>query len=104
MNPSPWHRDRDLPLDYYLMLPHASAAKVLLVRDGPQTARVDKGAPSSTHRNLALELEDKSLDVQAAEAWERYLDAEPDTRDRPEILYRIGKLYMQAEKFDLAAL
>lgn len=34
MNTSPWHRDRDLPLHYYLMLPHASSARVLLVSDG----------------------------------------------------------------------
>lgn len=34
MEPSPWYRDRDLPLDYYLILPHASEARVLLVRDG----------------------------------------------------------------------
>ncbi len=34
MNLSPWHRDRDLPLHYFLMLSHASDARVLLVPDG----------------------------------------------------------------------
>ena len=31
MNVTPWHRDHDLLLRYYLMLPHASSARVLLV-------------------------------------------------------------------------
>ena len=34
MNASLWHRDRDLPLHYYLMLPYTSRAMVLLVPDG----------------------------------------------------------------------
>lgn len=33
MNALPRHRDRDLPLHYYLILPHASSARVLLVPD-----------------------------------------------------------------------
>ncbi len=34
MYPSPSHHTRDLPLEYYVMVPHASDASVLLVRDG----------------------------------------------------------------------
>lgn len=34
MNVSPWHRDRDLPLNYYMILLHASRDSVLFVPEG----------------------------------------------------------------------
>jgi hypothetical protein len=34
MTRSPWHRDRDLPFYYYVMLPQASRARLRLVPDG----------------------------------------------------------------------
>jgi hypothetical protein len=52
---------------------------------------------------VAAELEDKSLDAEAARAWEAYLAADPQCADRAEILYRVGRLSMQAEQFGPAA-
>jgi hypothetical protein len=54
-------------------------------------------------KTLAMELEERSLDRQSARAWERYLESRPDAEDRPQILYRIGKLYMNAEDYEQAA-
>lgn len=59
--------------------------------------------PSWDFKTVALALEDRSLDAQAAQAWENYLAQAPDLGERPQILYRIGKLYMQAEQYDRAA-
>ena len=52
---------------------------------------------------VASQLEDKSLDAEAARAWEAYLAADPQCSQRAEICYRIGRLYMQAEQFGPAA-
>ena len=49
------------------------------------------------------QLEDKSLDAEAARAWEAYLAADPQCAERAEICYRIGRLHMQAEQFGPAA-
>lgn len=65
---------------------------------GPAT-----GANVEELRSVAVELEGKSLDLEAARAWQAYLDAEPKEPQRAEITYRIGKLYMQAEKYGDAA-
>ena len=54
-------------------------------------------------KTLAQNLEEQNLDAQAAKAWQDYLQAAPNEPDRAEILYRAGKLYMQAEEFDEAA-
>lgn len=54
-------------------------------------------------RAIAMELEDRSLAGQSARAWEKYLDQTPDVEDRAQILYRIGKLYLQAEEYGPAA-
>ncbi len=54
-------------------------------------------------KQVAVELEDRSLDLPAARTWEKYLDAAPDDDDRAEIFYRVGKLYMRAEQFGDAA-
>ncbi len=54
-------------------------------------------------KQAALELEERSLDAQAARAWQGYLDADPQTPERAEILYRVGTLHLQAEQFDMAA-
>ena len=50
-----------------------------------------------------MDLEDKSLDAEAARAWDAYLAADPQCSGRAEILYRIGTLYMQADQFGPAA-
>ena len=51
----------------------------------------------------ALELEDRSLDGQAAQAWQAYLQIAQDDLNRADILYRIGKLYFQSEEYAKAA-
>jgi hypothetical protein len=51
----------------------------------------------------ALALEEHGLDAQAAETWQQYLDALPETPERADVLYRMGQLQMQARRFDLAA-
>ncbi len=79
---------------------------VLLTRPGGRAASAP-GRPASAGaeqlRTAALELEERSLDAQAARAWQDYLDADPQTADRAEVLYRIGRLYMQADEFGEAA-
>jgi peptidyl-prolyl cis-trans isomerase C len=54
-------------------------------------------------KQAALELEERGLDAQAARAWQDYLAADPETAERADVLYRVGELYIQAEKFDDAA-
>ena len=54
-------------------------------------------------RVVARELEDKSLAGQSARTWEKYLDQSSVVEDRAEILYRVGKLYLQAEEYGPAA-
>jgi tetratricopeptide (TPR) repeat protein len=54
-------------------------------------------------RELAHELENRSLYAQAAEAWEEYLRSTPQAHDRAEVCFRVGRLFLQAEQFDRAA-
>jgi tetratricopeptide (TPR) repeat protein len=54
-------------------------------------------------RELAHELENRSLYAQAAEAWEEYLRSTPQAHDRAEVWFRVGRLFLQAEQFDRAA-
>ena len=54
-------------------------------------------------RRIAQELEDKSLSAQAARAWNDYLDVAPGDAERAAILYRVGRLYMEADEYDNAA-
>ena len=79
---------------------------VLLGRTGPSVRR-PAAAPTTGSADelkaVAAELEDKSLELEAARAWEAYLAADPHGADRAEILYRVGRLYMDAEQFGPAA-
>ena len=78
----------------------------LLLRTFGSAARVAGAASAGSVDELkavAAELEDKSLDAEAARAWEVYLAADPQCSQRAEILYRVGRLYMQAEQFGSAA-
>ncbi|MCY2991812.1 MAG: peptidyl-prolyl cis-trans isomerase [Planctomycetota bacterium] len=68
-------------------------------RGGENTLASVAGPPREDLRAVAIELENKSLPGEAARAWEKYLAAAPDEQDRAEILYRIGKLHLQAEEF-----
>jgi tetratricopeptide (TPR) repeat protein len=77
---------------------------LLLLGDGEVGKPVAEiGGRVSELRTLALELEDKSLGQAAAKTWEQYLERFPEAADRAEILYRVGKLYMQAGEFERAA-
>ena len=51
----------------------------------------------------AMQLEDKSLAAEAARAWQDYLDRAGDVPERSQILYRVGRLYLQADKPGQAA-
>jgi len=50
-------------------------------------------------RETALALEDRGLSAAAAATWQEFLRLSSDAGDRPEILYRIGRLLMEAEDF-----
>ena len=53
-------------------------------------------------RATALALEARSLSRAAAETWQAYLRSEPATSERANLLYRIGRLYLEAEDYDAA--
>ena len=76
-------------------------------RPGPSGDRVAGGdsaaASASQQRELAHELENRSLYAQAAEAWQEYLRGAPQAEDRAEVWFRIGRLFLQAEQFERAA-
>lgn len=77
---------------------------LLLLRGNQRTQQADRNAPMAEElKDLALQLENKSLSGEAARAWEKYLDAAPDETEKAEIFFRIGKMYMQSEQFDRAA-
>jgi len=79
---------------------------VLVARtSGPSAPPAAAGVSESADelRAVAVELEDKSLDAEAARAWEAYVAADPGCSQRAEILYRAGRLYMQAEQYGPAA-
>ena len=94
---------------FSLVLLHLAALGclvVLLLRTSPSSSPLAPLAPAGSAQELkvvATNLEDKSLDAEAARAWEAYLAADPECPERAEILYRIGGLYMQAEQFGPAA-
>ena len=53
-------------------------------------------------RATAISLEDRSLDREAAAAWQEYLRLSPAADDRSKVLYRVGGLLMDAEDFSSA--
>ncbi len=77
---------------------------VLLLRSAndENVTQNNGGATADELKATAIELEDRSLDAQAAETWRAYLQATPNDADRAGILYRIGWLYFQAEQYDKA--
>ena len=70
---------------------------------GGRSRTASDGSTGSPLRSAALRLEEKGLDGQAARAWERYLETTPDATDAAQVLYRIGKLHMQADEYGPAA-
>ncbi|MBB74851.1 MAG: hypothetical protein CMJ75_10100 [Planctomycetaceae bacterium] len=53
-------------------------------------------------RDTALALEARSLSRAAAETWQAYLRSEPATPERANLLYRIGRLYLESEEYNAA--
>jgi tetratricopeptide (TPR) repeat protein len=96
-----------LLLIVFLHLMALGCLAALLLREGASGARsVAASPPAGSAEELkaaATALEDKSLDAEAARAWEAYVAADPQCAGRAEVLYRVGKLYMQAEQFGPAA-
>jgi peptidyl-prolyl cis-trans isomerase C len=90
-----------------LVLQAATLAILLFTlwrRPAPAAGALGAGPQSAEElRRVALELENKSLSGPAASVWEKYLDRAPAADDRLEILYRIGKLHLQAEQYGPAA-
>lgn len=78
---------------------------MLAVRMAPlkDIGGANSSAASGRWKAVAVELEERGIDDQAAAAWVEYLEANPDSDEFADILYRVGKLHMQAEQFDRAA-
>ena len=78
---------------------------MLAARTAPPEGLATAGSSAASERSkaVAVELEERGLDNQAAAAWTDYLDANPDSDEYANILYRVGKLHLQAEQFDRAA-
>lgn len=70
---------------------------------GPAASSLGGPAGGPELKAVAAELEDRGLDLEAARAWEAYLAAAPDEASRAEILFRVGRLYLQAEQYGPAA-
>ena len=92
----------------FLLLQLAAVAclAALWLRPAGKTAAVPASAPAAVAdelRRVAQGLENRGLEAQAARAWGEYLAAAPDAPERAEILYRMGRLYFDAERFDEAA-
>ncbi|MEO1998480.1 MAG: hypothetical protein ABGZ17_24820, partial [Planctomycetaceae bacterium] len=51
---------------------------------------------------VAIALEERSLYAEAADSWSAYLQANPHDPERPQILFRAGKLAVRAEDFSRA--
>jgi len=54
-------------------------------------------------RQTAIALEERSLPAESAAVWREYLSQAPAADDRAEVLYRVGRLLMDAEDFSGAA-
>lgn len=93
-----------LPLLLVLQIMMVAAMALLLMRGNQQTNRVDNNNTLAKElRDLALELENRSLFGEAARSWEQYLESAPGATDKAEILFRVGKMYMQSAEFERAA-
>lgn len=89
-----------------LQLTLLAGVVALVIRSAGQgdgTATLVRSVDAVQLRQSAQALEERSLYAQAARAWEGYLQADPATFERAEILYRVGSLYVDAEQFDKAA-
>ena len=69
---------------------------------GVQQPVSSSGIPVAELKSVAIALEERSLYAEAADAWEAYLRANPNSDDRPQILLRAGRLATRAEVFPQA--
>ena len=53
-------------------------------------------------RATALALEERSLSRAAAETWRAYLRRDPRAADRAQLLYRVGRLFLESEDYGAA--
>ena len=85
---------------FVLLVLAMMAARMAPLKD---VAGADSATAAQRLKTVAVELEERGLNEQAAAAWADYLEADPDSEEYADILYRVGKLQMQAEQFDRAA-
>ena len=91
---------------WVVLLLQVGVAALLVLRGRPlvETTAAPGGTTGpDTIKAAAMALEEKSLAGEAAESWERYLEAAPRCPDRAGILYRAGKLFMEAGRYGKAA-
>ena len=70
--------------------------------DGTAKVTFVSGSSADELKAAAIALEERSLYTEAARTWHAYLGANPTDLQRAEILYRVGKLAIQAEDFNQA--
>jgi len=78
----------------------------VIFKPGASTQSVSIGGMSNVetdHKTLAMQLEQRSLNTAAAEAWQAHLVANPNSSDVAQLQYRIGKLYSDAGEYERAA-
>ena len=76
------------------------AALGFFVTDQPPAAGDASDEQQIRHaRSTAIALEDRSLPAESAAAWRDYLRLNPHAEERAEVLYRMGRLLMEAEDF-----
>lgn len=83
----------------------AGTSILILLLKGPvgQSSPEQTGLSLEKQKELALKLEQRTLNSEAARAWEEYLkSAHLSDSDRAKIYYRLGKLYGQAGEWEKA--
>jgi tetratricopeptide (TPR) repeat protein len=80
-----------------------AAAALYLQLGGAPKSLAPAAAGAESEKKLALKLEEKDLYNAAIEAWERYVSsARLRDEERAKIYWRLGNLYMKAERFEEA--
>ncbi len=100
--------DRGLKLLLCLILAIQAGMTAFLffARPGPSEPgqkNGDSALDAAEWKSVAMGLEKRSLDGEAARVWERHLAVSGEKSERNAILYRIGKLHMSAGEYEKAA-
>lgn len=86
-----------------LILLLANMAILLLSQRGAKNTTRDTILSSEKQKQLALKLEQQGLNAASAEVWKEYLATSTvNAEETARIWYRIGKLYMQDNQYDMA--